>query len=213
MYIKWIECEVNEDQKEKFSDAQEKWDETKEADGFIAQAGGWNLKNENEACIISFWESEKYLDSFMKILHDKIFNSNKQAETYNKISINYFNEVLSMEGETGLLKAAVKNSELLRTADCYVKQDNTNHFEKVQREVWLPGVHDSEGMLGGMFSRDNKNNFRYFVSTFWDSIINHTKYTQDNLPDLKLKAGVDGDTTKVIGRNILLVDSWRVSKD
>jgi len=54
MYIKWIVCKVPTSKKKQFSIAQEKWNKMAKANGFIAQTGGWNLKNTNEACIIVF---------------------------------------------------------------------------------------------------------------------------------------------------------------
>lgn len=68
--------------RKEFSASQEKWKDTTKADGFIAQAGGWNLLNLNEACIISFWKDRESLDWFMQNLHDEIFQNNKQAATY-----------------------------------------------------------------------------------------------------------------------------------
>ena len=90
MYLKWIVCKVKENEKQNFSEAQGKWERTSEANGFIAQTGGWDLKNKNEACIISFWESKEFLEVFMKDLHNEIIKDNKQANTYSEIFVEYF---------------------------------------------------------------------------------------------------------------------------
>ena len=207
MYIKWIVCDVKSDMRNKFSASQEKWKDTTKAEGFIAQAGGWNLLNLNEACIISFWKNKKSLDWFMQNLHDKIFNNNKQAVSYKAINVGYFDKVLNMEGEVNSLTKAVEKSKLLRIADCEVKPDKAEHFVNMQKEVWLPGMRQAKGMLGGIFS---KNNLRYLVSTFWDNKENHTKYTEDLLPGLKVKSNVADDIINIVGMKILLVDSWKV---
>ncbi len=50
-----------------------------------------------------------------------------------------------------------------------VKQENASHFEKVQKEIWLQGMKNSKGMLGGKFSNSANNTSRYLVSTLWNS--------------------------------------------
>lgn len=87
MLIKIIKCRVREDSKDFFHQAQTKWTELKKATGFIAQVGGWNLENSNEAIIIGFWESRKDYISFMSETHDKILDINKQSTSYENIEV------------------------------------------------------------------------------------------------------------------------------
>ena len=117
---------------------------------------------------------------------------------------------MNMEGEANSLAEAVKKSSLLRIADCEVKPDKAEHFENMQKKVWIPGMQQTKGMLAGVFS---KNNFRYLVSTFWDNKESHTKYTEDNLSGLKAKINVANDITNIVEMKILLVDSWKVIKN
>jgi hypothetical protein len=78
MDIKWIICTVKNNQKQAFSEIQQKWSLTANSNGFIGQIGGWNILNLNEACILSFWENKESLDAFMKNIHDKIFSNNRE---------------------------------------------------------------------------------------------------------------------------------------
>lgn len=208
MYIKWIVCKVKEHKKQNFAEAQEKWESTSDSNGFIAQTGGWDLKNKNDACIISFWESKEYLEAFMQGPHDEIIKSNKQINFYNEIFVEHFKSIFNMEGEAGTLKEAVEKGNLLRIADCIVQPEKIKHFEKMQSEIWLPGMRESKGMLGGAFSKNDNHNLRYLVSTFWDNIDNHTHYTKNRLSFLQNEADVSHDITKITGRQILLVSSW-----
>lgn len=210
MYIKWIVCNVNKNFEKEFSTAQEQWIETQNSVDFIGQVGGFDLNNKKIACIISFWENESSLKLFMKNIHDKVFLNNNQSEFYNSIKVDYFNSVLKMDGKFDLLIDALNNGKLLRIADCLVKQEKVNHFELAQKEVWLPGMKNNQGMLGGVFSKDDKNASHYLVSTFWSSLENHRKYVETNLPKLKVKADVKNDIASIIGRQILLIDSWKV---
>ena len=210
MYIKWIICRVNENERQQFSEAQEKWESTSNADGFIAQTGGWDLQNKNEACIISFWENKELYEIFMRDLHDEITRDNKQAKTYNEIFVEYFAGIFNMDGESSSLKEAVQNGYLLRIADCIINPEKVKHFEKMQSEIWLPAMRESKGMLRGTFSKNENNNLRYLVSTFWDNIRNHTEYSKNKLPLLRYQADTTNDISEIKGKKILIADNWKI---
>jgi heme-degrading monooxygenase HmoA len=207
MYIKWIVCNIPLSLKNDFSSAQEKWIKTKSAKGFIAQAGGWNINDETEACIISFWESEDALKYFMQNVHDQIVSDNKQNQLYSSITVDHFKNVQMMDGESSALKEPIKNAKLLRIADYRVKAE---HFEEVQEDIWRPNMRSAQGMLGGCFSESVNNINKYLVSTFWDSGENHDNYVNKILPGLREKADAANDLDTIIGKQILLVDSWKI---
>lgn len=127
MLIKIIKCRVGEDSKDLFHHAQTKWTELKKVTGFIAQVGGWNLENSNEAIIIGFWESRKDYISFMSETHDKILDVNKQSTSYENIEVciwmteNVLNSkeiinseyLLFIDGKSDRLNISVKDSIML----------------------------------------------------------------------------------------------------
>jgi len=199
--------------KDEFSFAQEKWIRTKSANGFIAQAGGWNLHDETEACIISFWESADALKYFMQNLHDQIVSENTQDKFYSSIMVDHFNSILPMEGESSTLLQAINDADFLRIADCKVKNDKVEHFEEVQKDIWRPGMKKANGMLGGCFSNSAQNKNKYLISTFWDSRENHNNYVNEILPELREKADAGNDLDIIFGKQILLVDSWKIIND
>lgn len=210
MYIKWIVCDEKKNHKKDFSLAQEKWIGMQNAEGLIGQIGGWDLNHANVACVISFWDNEKSVRKFMREIHDEIFLKNKQSQYYNSIEVEYFNSIISMGGESGSLVSAMKDANYLRIADCLVKQKSINHFEKVQKEIWLQGMKNSKGMLGGKFAKSTNNASKYLVATLWDSPENHDYYVKNNLQKLKKEAAVQNDIDTIIGRQIALVDGWKV---
>lgn len=212
MYIKWITCEVAPDQKEAFSKAQEKWYRTNQSPGFIAQAGGWDLNAPQTACIISFWEHKNHLKKFMDNLHDEIFHDNKQAQSYQSIEVIHFNQLLEMSEKMTSLPKAIEAAQFLRIADCLVKSEKIEHFTAIQKTVWLPEMQQAKGMLGGTFSNAETDNSRFLVSTFWDKIENHANYADNHLPGLKKLADSNNDLKEISGRQILLVDSWKIVK-
>lgn len=70
MLLKTIYCKVEEEKKELFSKAQEKWRDIQHLDGFHWQFGGWN---EDEACVFTLWENKSAYQSFMNGAHDTIY--------------------------------------------------------------------------------------------------------------------------------------------
>ena len=171
MFIKWIVCSAAEGKNQQFSDAQEKWNETIKANGFIAQAGGWDL--ENKACIISLWDNKESLDSFMKILHDEIVDRNQQDATYNSIDITHYDSMLEIKGSSGSLGAAIKTSKLLQIVNYRVKKHKMENFEKVQKDFGLSLIKRSKGMLGGILSKAADNTPNYLMLTFWNTMENY----------------------------------------
>lgn len=210
MHVKWMECRVKEGMKEAFSKAQEQWNQTAKAPGFIAQTGGWDATDENLACIVAFWENEVALSRFMKEQHDVIFNRNKQKDTYDNIEIRHFNTLFDMEGNAGSLPEVIWQGNVLRVADCLVKPGREVHFETMQQDVWKPGMQSAAGMLGGYFSRINNAERRYLVTTFWDNEESHEKYRQEKLPTLQQQAGIQEDLQDIKGRLIILEKSWKI---
>lgn len=96
MYVKTIICEVGTNLKRDFSIAQTKWDNLKNINGFIAQIGGWNNINNNQAYIISLWKNKETLTYFMNHFHDQLIENSQQNKTYQSIKIHYFNKNISL---------------------------------------------------------------------------------------------------------------------
>lgn len=85
MLLKWIVCQVSEEQKESFSEAQASWKKLSDVPGFLGQWGGWNLKEPMEACILSLWSDQESYQTFMSQIHDRIFLNSNQEATYKSI--------------------------------------------------------------------------------------------------------------------------------
>ncbi|MGE8021979.1 DUF4937 domain-containing protein [Peribacillus frigoritolerans] len=80
--MKWIKCQVNEENKRSFSKAQERWGQIRHCDGFIGQIGRWNRNEPCEAGILSVWKDLHCHQRFMQHQHDEIFASSDQGSTY-----------------------------------------------------------------------------------------------------------------------------------
>ncbi len=212
MYIKWIVCTVPDNKKEEFSKAQEKWSKTSESDGFIAQTGGWNLKNPNEACIIAFWKNKESLQNFMNHLHDSIFIDNQQITTYANIQIKYFDSFLNIDGIAKNISEATQKSKFIRIADCLVNKDKIHHFEEMQQSIWMPSMKKAKGMQRGKFSINEQNRYNYLVSTFWDTEKNHQNYIENQLPTNQKLTNISSDLQTIDGKFIAIEKKWNIFK-
>lgn len=72
MLVKWITCQVTEENRASFSKAQEQWKSLSSCEGFHGQMGGWNACNLTEACIVALWEDKQSYHTFMNGYHDTI---------------------------------------------------------------------------------------------------------------------------------------------
>ncbi|MFI8492440.1 YdbC family protein [Peribacillus butanolivorans] len=160
MLIKWIKCQVNEENKSSFSNAQEGWGDLKQLDGFIGQIGGWDKNNPFEAGIISFWRDDRSYQAFMEQQHDGIFEKSNQRNTYSNISVQIFEKMFNTS-KTDMTDFLSKGS-LHRVADCFVETNKQLEFEHMQKEVWNKGMMASPGMFAGVFAE--KKNGRYLVA-------------------------------------------------
>lgn len=207
MIFKWIHCKVHENRKEAFSTAQEQWKDTSTAPGFIGQFGGWDLNNKESACIVSLWKDDKSFKNFMDNIHDNITDANNQLETYYEIDIKFMDPQLDISGKYEKLYQAVIDAKYLRVADCLVRKDHVQHFEKVQSEVWIPAMSSTNGMLGGIFTKKEDN---YLVASLWDGLNSHQKYSDEQVSKLREKADVSSDIETMIGRLIEIIPEWTV---
>ena len=190
MFIKWIICKVENHKKHGFSFAQEKWSEMIKSKGFIAQAGGWNLNNKNEACIISFWDNKESLDYFMINTHDTIFNNTKQVETYSSIEVKYFDSLNDISDNYELLKEGINKAKYLDIKTLKANKDEFENFKKTK-------INHSTVILGKELIKSGSNNFEYLISIFCNNFENNNSHLQPNI-------------NQIIERQILLVDSWNI---
>lgn len=210
MLMKWIVCDIELEDRSRFSEAQEFWKPISRSPGFVAQFGGWDAMNSQEACILSLWKDQKSFDRFMSEVHDSITNLNSQADTYKSVDVNFFEPLMGMPGEFENLVEAVGQGQYLRVADCQVKAENIEHFCKSQQDIWIPGMKNSEGMLGGYFNRGVREPDRFLVTTLWVDSESHRKYSEFKVPKFRQLADVSRDLNSILGRFIKLVPEWLV---
>lgn len=210
MIIKRIICTVKESERATFYEHQKQWKSISKAKGFLGQIGGWNNKQLLTACIYSFWESEIDYQEFMEREHDQIFVNSGQESTYESINVSLFEEKLSIPGLEENIVTIIKASNYIRVALSQVKEHKIKHFVDIQEKVWNAEMQNSEGMLGGTFATNQKQNNEFLVLTGWESEDNHQNYMKRNFPKLLKKANPKEDVLDLKGEQFKVEEAWRV---
>ncbi|WP_410982518.1 DUF4937 domain-containing protein [Bacillus cereus] len=205
MLIKTIFCQVEKEKKDLFSEAQEKWRDLQNLEGFHGQFGGWN---EDEACVFTVWENMHTYQKFMNEMHDPIFYNSNQKDTYLSCEIELFQTLFDMKA-TPFTNVLTENL-FVRAAVCDVKRGREQHFLHIQETVWNKGMEKSEGMLGGVVGRSLKNANRYIVFSFWENEMAHQRYVKEIFPGLYELANVTEDVENINGKQVTCIKEWSV---
>ncbi len=90
MLVKWIECRVRSGSGERFMREQERWGALEALDGFVGQAGGWDLLEPDTACILGLWRDQAAYEAFMAGPHDHILEGSDQLEACRSVTVSLF---------------------------------------------------------------------------------------------------------------------------
>ncbi|MBO8172251.1 MAG: YdbC family protein [Bacillaceae bacterium] len=210
MLIKWIVCTVSRENREAFSQAQEKWMKLKHIPGFLGQVGGWNISQPGEACILSLWRDEAVYRHFMNQIHDVIFHSSGQQDTYETIQVRLYERLFDIPGGVSHLQGALDKGTLIRMADPLIYRERIPHFVDTQKKIWNPGMAEAEGMLAGVFGVEKENERRFLVATLWKDEASHMAYVQNMFPTLNVRAQVGEDIEEIAGKMVRLIPTWTV---
>jgi len=203
-------CRVPEEKRESFSRAQQQWSALRDVQGFVAQFGGWNAADPTEACIVGLWKDRVSYTAFMDNIHDEIYLSGGQQETFDRATVTVMEKMLSVGDFERLLSGRWTEAELIRVADCRVMPGREDHFLHMQQEVWNPAMEQTDGMLGGVFAGDMSS--RHFLTiTWWESAKLHRAYVKNHVANLREQAELDLDIERIVGYEVRCEPSWRVA--
>jgi hypothetical protein len=204
LLIKLIECIPKAGQAEAFSKAQAAWTDLAHCDGFYGQFGGWESGTSN-AIVMAFWQNKACIDSFMLTAHDKIFDANKQVDTYSQCSVNYFSikmPLLSLK-HGALAVLPIEEAAFVHVTDYLVKPEDKGHsfdensvdqeYLAEQATAWQAGHNSSGGFLGGYIAvpvstaisatasatnaaKKVEQPQRYLIITFWATALDYQQH-------------------------------------
>ena len=209
MLLKWIVCDVADENREAFSLAQESWAVLRSVEGFLGQAGGWNLATPCQACIVGLWDAGAY-ERFMQHVHDGVVESSGQVQTYRAIEVLLIDMLLDIEGSRPDLGQVLGDGGLLRVADCVLNPGRAAHFLEMQTSVWNPAMAAAGGMLAGTFGSVRGEADHYLVCTLWQNAGIHQAYVDTVLPGLQERAEIRLDLRRITGHIVVVEPSWRV---
>lgn len=210
MLLKWIVCDVADEDREAFSLAQQSWAALRSVEGFLGQVGGWNFKEPCQACIVGLWADVGAYERFMREVHDRVFETSGQARTYRDIKVLLIDVLLDIAGSRPHFGPVLGEGELLRVADCVLNPGRAAHFLEMQTSVWNPAMAAAGGMLAGSFGSVQDEADHYLVCTLWQNAAVHQAYVDNVLPALQERAEIRLDLHRIAGHIVETEPSWRV---
>ncbi|MCA1058878.1 YdbC family protein [Rossellomorea aquimaris] len=213
MLIKRINCKVNDDQRDAFSEYQQQWGRLSSVKGFMGQLGGWSNKQPNVACVYAFWETRKAYEIFMEEVHDMIFSTFGQGSTYSSIDVDVFDEVGSVLKTVNEMRAVIMQSQCVRISLVDLKGNKKEHFILQQEQIWNPGMAATAGMVGGTYAFSLKDKNHFLVLTGWKDEVYHRYYVDRRFPDLYRSANPSEDVIRISADEFKVENAWRVLKD
>ncbi|HHT7236791.1 MULTISPECIES: YdbC family protein [Bacillus] len=205
MLLKTIFCKVEEEKREMFAAAQEKWRDLQHLDGFNGQFGGWS---EEEACVFTLWADRNAYQSFMNDAHDTIFLNSNQEGTYISCNIEMFQALYDIT-ETSM-KDVITQGAFVRVAICDVKEEKEKQFLHKQETIWNKGMENAKGMLGGVIGKSLKTENRYIVLTYWKDEMAHQNYVEEIFPELYKLANIHEDLEDIRSKQAVCKEEWLV---
>lgn len=214
MLLKWIVCEVANENRTAFSAAQSQWNQLRGVDGFRGQVGGWDARESPEslrsACIVGLWRDSDAYAIFMSDVHDPLVEASGQAATYASTTTALFDVQFDIPGSLPDLCAAMNRCAFLRVADCGLLPGRENHFRQVQCDIWNPGMAAAGGVVAGALSQSARDDNRFLVTTLWESETSHAAYVRGAFLGLRERAAVESDVANLRGYGVVLEPDWRV---
>ncbi|HDR6317583.1 TPA: YdbC family protein [Bacillus thuringiensis] len=205
MLLKTIYCKVEEEKKDLFSKAQEKWLDIQHLDGFHGQFGGWY---EDEACVFTLWEDRSAYQSFMNGAHDTIYLNSNQEDTFLSSEIELFQTLYDITDMP--MKDVVTDRSFVRVAICDVMAGMEKQFLHKQETIWNKGMENAKGMLGGVVGKSLKTENRYIVLTYWKDEMAHQNYVEEIFPELYKLANIYEDLEDIRGKQAVCKEEWLV---
>jgi hypothetical protein len=206
--VKWMVCKVLPHERDKFSLAQVEWIALKEVNGFIGQIGGWDLIENNCACILALWEDLDTYNHFMKKAHDEIFLKFKQNKYYESISVTLYECFFNIQGINRHFYDSLHTGKFMSVTDVTIHDSFKENFIKVQKDMWNSGNGTDSGLYSGVLSDTLENKF--LISILWKDQLSHQKYIENNIQIFRDKPNPENALKSIINRLIILEPKWNV---
>jgi hypothetical protein len=195
MLIKWIHC-ITQDPIS-FAKAQAKWKSLQGCNGFLGQFGGFSVENQEDAYIIGIWKDSSSYERFMNVEHDRIFEGSKQAHTYSHLKTLLFEPGFQFNPRNANSSLKLHSGNVVRMAMCNLAAQRREHFDHVQKSIWVPGMSSASGFLDGWFGYLGDE--LALVLSIWENEKDHEIYRNELFSPLFKEARPNEDCSSIKG--------------
>jgi heme-degrading monooxygenase HmoA len=206
MLAKWIAVDASN--RAAFDEAQKRWSDLVEYDGFIVQVGGWVDTFPAKAGILGLWRSLSAYRQFMETGHAEM--APQQKEICERIDITIASVIMYINQPDPQLLAG--SAECLRVSDVTLQPNSSPIFVARQMEIWNPALGSADGMLGALICRVDGNRDRFLAASFWRNRAALENFQATIFPATSEQAGTEEYMKSLVSYHFVLEPEWRVVK-
>jgi len=206
MLAKWIVVDASN--RAAFDEAQKRWPDLVDYDGFIVQVGGWVDTFPATAGILGLWRNFGAYRQFMETGHAEI--APQQKEISERIETTIASVIMYINQPDPQLLAG--SAECLRVSDVTLQPNSSPIFVARQMEIWNPALGSADGMLGALICRVDGNRDRFLGASFWRDRAALENFQATVFPATSEQAGTEEYMKSLVSYHFALEPAWRVVK-
>jgi heme-degrading monooxygenase HmoA len=206
MLAKWIVVDASN--RAAFDEAQKRWSDLVENDGFIVQVGGWVESFPAKAAIIALWRNFGAYRQFIETGHAEL--ASEQKEIFERIEITVAGVIMHINQLDPRLLAG--SAQFLRVSDATLQPNSSPIFVARQLEIWNPALRSADGMLGALVCRVDGNHDRFLAASFWRDRAALENFQATIFPATSKQADMETYMKSLVIYHFALEPAWRVVK-
>ena len=206
MLAKWIVVDASN--RAAFDEAQKRWSDLLEYDGFVVQVGGWVDTFPAKAGILGLWRNFGAYRQFMETGHAEL--ALQQKEICEHIEITVAGVIMQINQPDPRLLA--ESAECSRVSDVTLQPNNSPIFVARQMEIWNPALRSADGMLGALICRVDGNRDRFLGVSFWRDRAALENFQATVFPATSKQAEMETYMKSLVSYHFALEPAWRVVK-
>ena len=206
MLAKWIAVDASN--RAAFDEAQKRWSDLVEHEGFIVQVGGWVDTFPAKAGILGLWRNFGSYRQFMETGDAEL--ALQQKEICEHIEIIVAGVIMQINQSDPRLLAG--SAECLRVSDVTLQPNSSPIFVARQMEIWNPALRSADGMLGALICRVDGNRDRFLGASFWRDRAALENFQGIVFPATSKEAGMETYMKSLVSYHFALEPGWRVAK-
>jgi heme-degrading monooxygenase HmoA len=206
MLANWILAEASN--RAAFNEAQKRWSDLVQFDGFIAQVGGWVESFPATAGILAVWRDFSAYRQSLETDHDELANQPRKTDMRIETSIaNVIMQISQLDP-----RRLAESAQCLRISDATLQPNSSPIFVARQMETWNPALRSADGMLGALICRVDRNRDRFLGATFWRDRAALENFQQAIFPEISKQASTETYMKSLVSYHFTLEPSWSVVK-